>query len=122
MKMKFEELLDHVTDFIRSEARTETVVGEPFALGEFQCIPVIRVGLGFGTGGGEGEDKKQTHGEGAGAGGGMGIEPIGFLVAHKENIEFISTKTNRGLAQAFEKVPDLISKYFEMRKPEPIEN
>ena len=113
--MSFEELLDHVTDFIRNEARTETIVGEPFTLGEFHCIPVIRVGLGFGTGGGEGEDTKRGHGEGGGAGGGMGIEPIGFLVSKGSEIQFIATRGHRGLDVAFEKVPDLIKKYMEMR-------
>jgi uncharacterized spore protein YtfJ len=119
--MNFEELLDKVTSFIQTEARTETVIGEPFKLGEFNCIPVIRIGLGFGTGGGEGEDVKHNHGGGGGAGGGMGIEPIGFLVAHGEMIQFVSTKQNKGLALAFEKVPGLIEKYMEMKSKEPIE-
>lgn len=120
--MQFEELLDHVTDFIRTEAKTETVVGQPFTLGEFNCIPVVRVGLGFGTGGGEGDDVKKAHGEGGGAGGGLGIEPIGFLVSRGKDIQFIATKGHRGLDVAFEKVPELISKYLEMRTKEPIAN
>ena len=113
MEMQFEKLLNQVTDFIQAEARTETVVGEAFQLGEYSCIPVIRMGVGFGTGGGEGEDPKKGHGEGGGAGAGMGIEPIGFLVSRADQISFISTKTNRGLAAAFEKVPDLLQKYLE---------
>ena len=113
MNMPFEALLDKVTSFMKSEAKTETVIGKAFKLGEFSCIPVIRIGMGFGTGGGEGDDKKTGHGEGMGAGGGMGIEPIGFLAAHGDQIQFISTKTNKGLAAAFEKVPELIEKYME---------
>jgi len=120
--MQFEELLDHVTDFIRNEAKTETVIGQPFTLGEFQSIPVIRVGLGFGTGGGEGDEMKKVHGEGAGAGAGMGIEPIGFLVTRGDQIQFISTKSHSGLAAAFEKAPELIEKYMEMKAKEPIHN
>lgn len=117
MELKFESLLTQVTDFIKSEARSETIVGQPFKLGEFECIPVIRVGLGFGTGGGEGDaPNKSGHGEGGGLGAGMGIEPIGFLASKGSEISFISTKTNKGLSAAFEKVPDLIDKYFEMKK------
>ena len=126
MKMQFEDLLGRVTDFIHSEAKTETVIGDQFKLGEFNCIPVMRVGMGFGTGGGEGDAQKETHGEGAGIGAGMGLEPIGFLVSKNDEIQFVSTKVNKGLATAFEKVPDMIEKYMDMRArervnaPEPV--
>lgn len=116
--MQFENLLEQVTSFIQNEARTETVIGEAFQLGEYSCIPVIRIGMGFGTGGGEGGDKKTGHGEGGGAGAGMGIEPIGFLVSRGEQISFVSTKTNKGLTAAFEKVPGLIEKFLEQKKQE----
>lgn len=109
-------MITEITDFMKSEAKTQTVVGESFELGEFSCIPVIRVGMGFGTGGGEGDAPKQTHGEGAAVGAGMGIEPIGFLVSRGDKISFVNTKTNKGLATAFEKVPDLIEKYMSTRK------
>ena len=115
MEMQFDRLLNQVTSFIEKEAKTETVIGKPFKLGNYDCIPVIRLGMGFGTGGGEGDAPKTGHGEGGGAGAGMGIEPIGFLVAHEDDISFVSTKTNSGLAAAFEKVPDLLTKYMDMQ-------
>lgn len=116
MEMQFENLLGRLTDFMQNEAKSETVIGEAFQLGEFNCIPVIRLGIGLGTGGGEGDGPgKQGHGEGLAAGGGLGIDPIGFLVAKGDQINFISTKTNKGLAAAFEKVPGLIEKYLETR-------
>ncbi len=115
MDTHIEGLMDKITTFIKSEAKSETVVGEAFMLGEYSCIPVIRVGMGFGTGLGEGDAPKTGHGEGAAGGAGMGIEPIGFLVSRGDQISFVSTKTNRGLAAAFEKVPDLLEKYLESR-------
>ena len=115
MDMQFSKLLENITDFMKTEAKTETVIGNPFTLGEFSCIPVIRVGMGFGTGAGEGDAVKKGHGEGGGAGGGMGIEPIGFLVSRGSDISFINTKANTALSTAFEKVPDMIEKYFEMK-------
>ncbi len=118
MDLHLEEVMGRLSDFLTHEARTETVIGEAFQLGEFHCIPVVRVGMGFGSGGGGGDAPKQVHGEGLGAGAGLGIEPIGFLVARGKEIEFVSTKTNKGLAAAFEKVPDLLNKYLEMRKKE----
>jgi uncharacterized spore protein YtfJ len=115
MDLHFEELLEKITDFIKTEAKTETVVGEPFELGEFNCIPVIKVGMGFGSGGGEGIKTKSEKTEGVGAGAGMGIEPIGFLVTKGDEISFLETGKSHGLAAAFEKVPELIEKIYNKR-------
>ena len=120
MKMHLEELIPQITDFLNKEAKTETVVGKEFKLGEFHCVPVIRVGLGFGSGIGEGDAAKERHGEGGGVAGGIGVDPIGFLVASKERISFIPTKASMGLSKAFEKVPGLIEKYFETQKKEEV--
>ena len=115
MDLHFEELLSKVTDFIESEAKTETIMGEPFELGEFKCVPVIKVGMGFGSGGGEGVEGKARKGEGAGAGAGIGIQPIGFLVTKGDEISFLEAGKTHGLAAAFEKVPDLIDKIVSER-------
>ena len=121
MELQLKEMMGQITDFMKNEASTSTVIGEAFQLGEFSCIPVIRVGMGFGTGGGEGDAPKQGgHGMGGGAGAGMGIEPIGFLVSKGDKISFIGTKTNKGLSAAFEKVPDLISKYLDKKSETPV--
>lgn len=118
MELNFEEQLEKITEFIRSEANTKTVVGEQFKLGEFTCVPVIRVGLGFGSGGGTGDSPKTGKGVGGGVGAGMGIEPIGFLVTREDQISFVKTSKSGGLAAAFEKVPDLIDKIMNKTKAE----
>ncbi|MCK0147272.1 sporulation protein [Arenibacter sp. F26102] len=118
MELNFEELLGKITDFIKSEAKTETVVGEQFELGEFKCVPVIKVGMGFGSGGGEGSQPKTGKGQGGGAAAGVGIEPIGFLVSKGEEISFLASGKTHGLAAAFEKVPDLIEKLAKNRGKE----
>lgn len=118
MELHFDELLGKITDFIKSEAQTETVVGDQFELGEFKCVPVIKVGMGFGSGGGEGTETKGRKGEGMGAGAGVGIEPIGFLVTRGEEISFLAAGKTKGLAAVFEKVPDLIEKIAKTRKVE----
>ncbi|MFT0716597.1 GerW family sporulation protein [Flagellimonas lutimaris] len=115
MELHFEELLSKVTDFIKSEAKTDTIMGEPFELGEFKCVPVIKVGMGFGSGAGEGVEGKARKGEGAGAGAGIGIQPIGFLVTKGDEISFLEAGKTHGLAAAFEKVPDLIEKLVSER-------
>jgi len=120
MELHFEELLKQITDFIKTEAKTDTVVGEAFELGEFKCTPVIKVGLGFGSGGGEGFEKKEIKGEGMGAGAGVGIEPIGFLVTKGDEISFLEAGKTHGLAAMFEKVPNMIENLAKTRmKKEP---
>lgn len=122
MKESFDEVLGKVTDFLKNETKTETVIGQPFDLGEFKCVPVIRMGMGFGYGGGEGEgeapNKGHGKGGGSGTGAGMGVEPMGFLVARGDQISFIPTRMSKGLSAAFEKVPDLLEKYLEKKEKE----
>jgi len=116
MKANFEEVMKEMTDFIKDEAKTETIIGKEFKLGEFTCVPVMALGMGFGGGSGQGATPKQGQGEGGGAGAGMGMAPIGFLVTRGDQIQFISTRRAGGIATAFEKLPDLLSKYFESKK------
>ncbi|MFI5263113.1 MAG: GerW family sporulation protein [Candidatus Kapaibacterium sp.] len=120
MKPEIDEVISKVTDFLRDEAKTETVVGKQFQLGDFTCVPVIRLGMGFGFGGGEGEgDNKKTgagKGEGAGGGAGAGMEPLGFLVTKGELIQFVPTHTSKGLSVMFEKAPEMLAKYFEKKE------
>jgi uncharacterized spore protein YtfJ len=116
MEMNFESLLQRLTEFIQKEAKTETVIGEPFKLGEFTCVPVVRVGVGFGSGGGSGDAPKTGKGEGGGAGAGLGIDPIGFLVSKGDQISFINTQQSKGLSAVFEKVPELIEKMMARKK------
>jgi len=105
------EVLGKITEFLKAEAKTETIMGQPFKLGEYECIPVMSIGLGFGGGMGEGKDKK-TDDKGTGFGGavGVGMGPVGFLATKGSEIQFIAAKTSQGLSAALEKLPDLVEK------------
>ncbi|PWU04382.1 MAG: sporulation protein [Bacteroidetes bacterium] len=111
------EMLEKISEFLKTEAKTETIMGEQFKLGEFICVPVMSVGLGFGGGGGEGKaiskNKQEGEGEGKGAGAGLGMGPVGFLVTKGNEIQFISTRSSKGLSMVFEKLPDLLEKYLQ---------
>ena len=50
-----EDVLNKVMEQMNSVAKTKTVIGDPFKLGEFTCVPVIKIGVGFGSGGGGSE-------------------------------------------------------------------
>lgn len=119
MKSEFDSLLKDVTDELKSVVKTETVIGEMFTLGEFTCVPIIRIGLGFGGGAGSGEDSKKGQGGGGGAGAGIGMEPLGFLVTRGDSIQILDL-AHRGalggsLGGALEKMPDLLTKYMESK-------
>lgn len=116
METKFQEAIKDMKSFLENEAKTETIIGKEFKLGEFNCVPVISVGLGFGGGSGEIQQSKLGQGGTEGVAGGVGMTPIGFLVAHGEHIQFISTKPATGLSSALEKLPELLTKYFETHK------
>ena len=119
MAIHFEETVKQLTDFLKTEAKTETVIGQAFQLGEFTCVPVMKFGLGLGYGGGEGEGDSAGKGKGQGTGGGaagaLGSEPIGFLATRGDQISFIPTRSNKGLSAAFEKVPDLLEKMMDKK-------
>ena len=118
-----DEMLGKLTEFLKSEAKTETIIGQQFQLGEFTCVPVISVGFGLGSGGGEGKGKGTGNGNAKGAGegegfgamgaAGMGIGPVGFLAVNGKEIQFISTRSAKGMSALFEKAPDIIEKFFE---------
>jgi len=117
------EVLEKLTEFLKAEVKTETIIGQQFQLGEFTCVPVINAGFGLGSGGGEGKgnSKKGGEGEGVGAlsGAGIGIGPVGFLVTNGSEIQFIPTRTSKGLTALAEKAPEIFERYFNKDK-EPV--
>jgi uncharacterized spore protein YtfJ len=75
---------------------------------------VIRVSVGLGSGETEMAKAKPTGHRGRG--GGVDIEPLGFLVTKGEKVSFISTSQSRNLSGVFEKVPDMLLRFIELRK------
>lgn len=118
MDINIENLLDKVSDHVKTLASTDTVLGDEFTLGEFTCRPVIRVGTGFGSGAGTGKDPKSNKGEGGGAGAGIGITPLGFLTTRGDQIYFIPSDKKTALSSLIDKVPDLVEKVAQMKKKE----
>jgi uncharacterized spore protein YtfJ len=119
MDINIEELLNKVSDHVKTLAKTETILGEEFKLGEFTCRPVIKVGTGFGSGAGEGDDPKgKNKGGGGGAGAAVGVTPVGFLTTKGDEIYFIASDKKTALSSLIEKVPDLVEKMSDMKKKE----
>ena len=116
MEFNLEEMLNKVLDQLKTVAKTETVIGEPFKLGEFTCVPVVKIGMGFGSGAAGGAEVDKKGGKGGGSGAGIGLEPIGFLVSRGSEISMVSVNRSKGLDSIFEKVPDLIERLVNTKK------
>ncbi len=108
------EMFGKITDFLKTEGKIETIIGQEFKLGEFTCVPVMSIGIGFGGGQGQSKESAKKEGEnpGAGAAAGIGMGPVGFLVSKGSDIQFITASSSKGLNAAFEKIPDLLEKFF----------
>ena len=37
--------IEKITEFLKSETKTETIIGKEFKLGEFSCVPVMGLAL-----------------------------------------------------------------------------
>lgn len=116
MDIKIDELLDKLSGHVQKLASTETILGDEFTIGEYSCRPVIKVGTGFGTATADGMDpKSKNSGNGGGAAAGIGVTPVGFLVARKEEIYFVPSDKRSPLSTILDKVPDLVDKVVDMK-------
>jgi uncharacterized spore protein YtfJ len=119
MEINFKEMLEQVSDKVKSMANTDTVIGEAFELGAYKCKPVIKVGVGFGSGSGScgpSSHKSKADSSGTGAGAGIGIAPVGFLVSKGDDIQFIPAGNKGGLSTLFEKMPEIMDKCIAYKK------
>ena len=120
--MVAKEFMESLMVQFRQLAATETIIGEPRVFGDGTLIPVIRIGVGVGAGGGEGEGvspKESGTGKGTGVGGGGGVrvEPAAFIVMKGGDVQIMAAPGRGGrLAEAFEHLPDLVTKVMSARK------
>ncbi len=111
MNLGFEDLTTKVLEQLKTIAKSETVIGQHFNIGDFTCVPVVKINLGFGSGGGSGEAQKQGKGSGSGIGGGINIVPVAFLVAKGDTIQLLSIGKNTIIESVMENLPDIIEKF-----------
>ena len=108
-----QEILKSLIGELKSIAKTETIVGAPFSMGEFTIIPISRVSLGVGAGGGTGGAQQQgATGEGGG-GGGIRISPVALVAARGAELSVHMLGRGAAFTNTLEKMPDLVEKGFE---------
>ena len=101
-----EGLIERVLGELHHLVKTETVVGDPVAVGDLTLIPVSKISFGFGAGGGQ-EGKGQS-----GTGGGATVEPIAFVVIDSEGKAQILPLNDKegGLGQLIDLMPEALAK------------
>lgn len=103
-------VMDSMFEKLEKFLRTETVVGEPFQVGDITLVPIITVSFGIGGGEGTGKDNKGNDSPGTGGGLGCKISPNAMLIIKNGEVSIIPLTSKGSLDKFFEMVPDIISK------------
>jgi uncharacterized spore protein YtfJ len=103
-----ENIAKFVSDTFGNIAKTQTVIGERFTVGNLVIIPLIKVTMGFGAGsGGECKSGKSAPSCSAG-GGGISVQPAGFLVVNGNDVQILNVGQRSSLEYIFDSMPDLV--------------
>ncbi len=100
--------IQQLAAFMQADGRAESLLGKPFMLGEYTCIPVMSVKVGLGKPASFG-DETATGDEGES----LELKPIGFLVNRGSDIHFITANAPTAMNAILEKIPPLIEKFLE---------
>nr|WP_082343820.1 GerW family sporulation protein [Sulfobacillus thermosulfidooxidans] len=107
-----ESLMKTAMESIKGMIDVNTVVGQPVQTPDGgTIIPVSRVSFGFAAGGGEywkRESDGPGHPFGGGSGAGVTVHPVGFLVAHGDNVRLLSVDRGDVLESIVNNVPQLL--------------
>ena len=90
-------------------------------------IPVSRVSFGFAAGGGQyggpGPERHSASGDeehlpfGGGSGAGVSVQPVGFLVLHKDEVHLVPVDQNAVLDRVLDEAPELLQEIGSWIRP-----
>lgn len=111
----FQSTVESLFKGMDSFITTKTVVGDAITIGETIILPLVDVS--FGVGAGAFLDEKKNNG-----GGGMGgkISPSAVLVISNGTTKLVNVKNQDGLTKILDMVPDLVNKFTDKKKEDPI--
>ena len=118
---RIEDVMTSAMKNLRSLIDVDIVVGKTIVSEGLSIIPLTKVMFGFVSGGGEyyselKEIRKGTEYPFAGgSGGGLSLQPIGFLVIKKAEVELVKIDSKSAIEKLIEAVPEVakfISKNF----------
>jgi len=109
-KLLIDSSIEMAFEKLKNFLKTETVIGEPIAIGEVTLIPIITVAFGCSGGAGQGTDAKGSEGGGGGLGVGAKISPDAVLVIKNGEVSLLQLKQKQNLDKLINMVPELINK------------
>lgn len=116
MSQNLPNMLDNTIAKIREMVDSNSVVGEPIAVGEgVTIIPISKISIGLGGGGSDFVSKHPNNQEnpfGGGVGAGVKVTPVAFLIVKDGNVRMIpvATPANTTADRLVEMVPDTLDK------------
>ncbi len=107
------ELTENALKNLRTLVDVNAIIGDPItAPSGTVIIPVSKVSFGFGTGGSDFPSQSPKEMFGGGTGGGVTIQPLAFLVMHKDGkVQLLQmASANNTADRIVNMVPDVVDK------------
>lgn len=105
-------IMDVTMEKIRAMVDADTIIGNPFVVGNITILPVSKVSFGLATGGSDFPSKQgnlQLFGGGGGAG--VSISPVAFIVINDSDVKLLQIDKNVTAAEkAVALMPELFDK------------
>ena len=107
MEEEKKNLLDDFLPKLKNFIKSETVIGDPYTIGEVTLVPINSVKVGFGYGGTDFNKKTDS----VGGGGGVMLTPIAFIVVKGDDVSIQSLSTG-SIENVMAKVPEVVDKFL----------
>src|ERR1043165_1613367 len=109
---KITDVVHTLLDGLHAMSKSETVIGEPYSLGDATLIPIHRLRVALGAGAVSGAAKKEvSSGEsgGLGRGGAVQLEPVAVIAVGRDGVPKIMCVESEGNAvdKLVDQLPDL---------------
>jgi uncharacterized spore protein YtfJ len=111
---KITTVVHTLLDGLHSMSKSETIIGDPYTLGEATIVPVHRLRVALGAGavhGGAKQDATSGESGGLGAGGAVQIEPVAVIAVGRDGVpRIMCVETENDAAERLMKqLPDLLT-------------
>jgi uncharacterized spore protein YtfJ len=111
---KITDVVHTLLDGLHTMSKSETVIGEPYTLGEATFVPVLRLRVALGAGsvhGGAKQDAASGDSVGLGAGGAVQIDPVAVIAVGRDGVPRIMCVESEedAAGKLMKQLPDLMS-------------
>lgn len=111
---KITDVVHTLLNELHGMSKSETIVGEPYTLGDATFVPVLRLRVALGAGsvhGGAKQDATSGDSVGLGAGGAVQIDPIAVIAVGRDGVPRIMCVESEDSAagKLLESLPDLLT-------------